>query len=66
MSLDKAIQYGKEKRRQYRGAKAIDRTCRCNGTCEYCRGNRLKHYKIADIDYKEQILENDYEEIKWN
>lgn len=29
MSLDKAIEHGKEKRRPYRGAKAVDRTC-CN------------------------------------
>lgn len=41
MSLDKAIQYGKEHRKQYRGAKAIDCTCRNNGTCEHCKNNRL-------------------------
>ena len=40
MSLDKAIQHGKEHRRPYTGAKAIDRTCRNHGSCEWCRGNR--------------------------
>ena len=28
MSLDKAIKHGKEKRKPYRGAKAVDKTCR--------------------------------------
>lgn len=41
MSLDKAIKYGKEKRKQYCRAKAIDTTCRNHGGCPYCRGNRL-------------------------
>lgn len=49
MSLDKAIEHGKEHRKKYRGAKAIDRTCRNHGSCEYCKQNRL--YK-----YKKQIL----------
>ena len=41
MTLDKAIKYGKEKRRPYTGAKAIDCTCRNHGTCEWCKQNRL-------------------------
>lgn len=41
MSFDKAIEYGKEKRKPYRGAKAIDCTCRNHGSCEWCKGNRL-------------------------
>lgn len=41
MSLDKAIKHGKEKRRPYSGAKAVDCTCRNHGSCEWCRGNRL-------------------------
>jgi len=31
MSLDKAIKYGKEKRKKYYGAKAVDHTCRNHG-----------------------------------
>lgn len=57
MSLDKAIEHGKEHRKRYYGSKAIDAQCRCGGSCLYCRGNRLKHYRRADIDYKEQINE---------
>ena len=31
MSLDKAIEHGKEHRKEYRGSKAIDKTCRNHG-----------------------------------
>lgn len=41
MALDKAIMHEKEKRKAYRGTKAIDRTCRNHGTCPYCTANRL-------------------------
>lgn len=34
MSLDKAIQHGKEHRQLYTGGKAIDRTCRNHGGCD--------------------------------
>jgi hypothetical protein len=44
MSLDKAINSGKEKRKKYRGCKAIDTSCRNNGTCPWCQG-QVK-YKI--------------------
>ena len=47
MSLEKAIAHGKEKRKPYRGAKAVDRTCRCNGGCPWCEGNRKHKYNRA-------------------
>lgn len=40
MSLDKAIASGKEHRKPYRGSKAIDRSCRNHGTCQWCQDNR--------------------------
>lgn len=40
MSLDKAIKYGKEKRKPYRKAKAIDKSCRNHGSCKWCEENR--------------------------
>lgn len=43
MSLDKAIEHGKEYREEYRGSKAIDCTCRNHGTCDWCKENRLIH-----------------------
>ena len=45
MSLDKSIKHGKERRKQYRGTKAYDKTCRNHGSCDYCRNNRLHNGK---------------------
>ena len=56
MSLDKAIKYGKEKRKPYHKAQAIDKTCRNHGGCPYCEGNR-KH-KFRD---KHPYSKNDLE-----
>ena len=57
MSLDKAVQHGKEYRKPYTGGKAIDRICRNHGSCDYCRENRLHASKvqqeIADAKLKE-------------
>ena len=41
MSLNKAIAAGKEHRKSYRGAKAVDATCRNHGSCGWCESNRL-------------------------
>lgn len=53
MSLDKAIKSGKEHRKPYKGAKAVDRTCRNHGSCPYCKGNRLhkSRKQIGRADY---------------
>ena len=55
MSLDKAIEYGKEKRKQYYGSKSVSLHCRNHGGCEWCEENRL--YKFRD---KHPILEEDF------
>lgn len=56
MSLDKSIQSGKEHRKPYRGAKAVARSCRNHGTCEWCRGTRSYKNKKrkAKSDYLEE------------
>lgn len=57
MSLDKAIEHGKEKRKEYRGCKAIDSTCRNHGGCKWCEEGRLYKFKKAkqksDFYFKE-------------
>ena len=58
MSLDKAIEHGKEKRKPYRGAKAIDCTCRNHGSCTWYRDNRL-HKRLKDEEASRQALEED-------
>lgn len=57
MSFDQAIETGKERRRPYRGAKAVDATCRNHGTCPTCR--RLRQYRnnMAEADAVEQMKE---------
>ena len=40
MSLDKAIIHKKEHRKPYRGAKAVDRSCRNHRGCPWCEENR--------------------------
>jgi len=55
MSLDKAIQHGKEHRRRYYKSKAFDASCRPGGDCPYCRNNRLHSKKIRQQAAEEQI-----------
>lgn len=54
MSLDKSIKHGKEKRKKYRGAKAIDCTCRNHNSCSWCRETRLHANKRrkAESEYE--------------
>lgn len=49
MSLDKAIEHGKEHREPYRKSKTIDRTCRNHGSCEWCKENRLHKFKKSEM-----------------
>lgn len=59
MSLYKAISHGKEKRKPYAGAKAIDRTCRNHGGCEYCKNNRLYQKNKMEEATKQALKEED-------
>ena len=61
MSLDKAIEHGKEKRKPYKGAKAIDCTYRNHGSCEWCKSNRLyKQFKMDEASRQElEEMEDD-------
>lgn len=58
MSLDKAIIFGKEKRKQYRGAKSIDPSCRNHGGCPWCEEGRMHKYRRDMIRMEEQ--ENEF------
>lgn len=31
----------KENRKAYHGAKSVSKSCRCHGTCDWCKDNRL-------------------------
>ena len=57
MSLDKAIEHGKEHRKPYIGAKAIDCTCRNHGSCSWCMSNRLYQQLRMDEASKQALKE---------
>ncbi len=48
MSLNKAIQYNKEHRKPFTGAKSICKSCRNHGGCPWCEGNRKYKYKKVE------------------
>ena len=58
MSLDKAIEHGKEHRKKYYGSKAIDASCRNHGGCSWCEENRKHKFRdkhpIEDEDLEEK------------
>ena len=58
MSMDKAIEHGKDRRRPYRGSKRFDKTCRNNGACGWCRGNRT-------VKARRQLMRADEIEREW-
>lgn len=57
MSLDKAIKHHKERRHPYKGAKAVDKTCRNHGSCDWCMSNRLHNSKSKVASAEGQIKE---------
>lgn len=57
MSLDKAIKHGKEHRKEYTGAKSVDKTCRNHGSCTWCEQNRTKKNIIKEMVAEERIRE---------
>lgn len=62
MSLDKAIEHGKEKRKPYYRSGQFDPTCRPNGGCPYCKNNRMHKHKKKECACKFQ--EKEYTEIQ--
>ena len=56
MGLNKAIEHGHEHRKEYRGAKAIDKTCRNHGSDDWALENRTYKNKKR-IESANQKLE---------
>ena len=54
MSLNKAIKSGKEHRKPYRGAKAVDKQCRNHGSCLRSYSNRVFKYKKYMMAYRKK------------
>jgi hypothetical protein len=57
MSLEKAIIHKKEHRKQYRGSKAFDCSCRNHGSCGYCESNRTIFDKKTRLRVSDQVDE---------
>ena len=55
MSLDKAIESGKEHRKPYYRSKRFDASCRCHGGCGYCLDDRMHNDKKLKIVAEEQL-----------
>lgn len=55
MSLDKAIEHHKEKRKPYRKAKRVFKGCRNHGSCSWCKENRLYKNKKREMKAKEDL-----------
>ena len=64
MSLDKSIQAGKEHRKPYRGAKAVDKACRNHGSCAYCAAGRLRKEKRLKLKEKELLADYNFDAKK--
>lgn len=60
MALDKGIKNGKEHRKEYfKLCEQIDKTCRCNGGCEWCRDNRLYKFKKKEQKMLDRLKDYD-------
>ncbi len=60
MSFHKAIKHNKEYRKSYFGAKAVDASCRCHGSCPSCKRQRLRK-KLKQMPLVED--EGDFDEL---
>lgn len=54
MSLDKAIKYGKEKRKPFRGGKSVSSKCRNHGGCKWCEDGRLHKHKKRKLMWENE------------
>jgi hypothetical protein len=61
MSLDKSIQSGKERRKPYSGAKAVDCTCRNHGSCGWCKQNRTHKNDKRELAAEQEL--RDFEKM---
>lgn len=71
MSFHKAIKYGKEHRKPYRGAKSFDYSCHNHGSCPYCTNGRQhfdrKRRTVADEKlhkWELELLEDEMSEFR--
>lgn len=59
MSLEKAIQHNKEKRKPYYDSRRFDYHCRNNGKCSWCKNSRTHRNKRKIFSCIDQEKEYD-------
>lgn len=64
MSLDKAILHGKEKRKPYYGAKAVDPSCRNHGSDSWSETNRRFNELVNNERLNQEEKDFGYIDIK--
>jgi len=57
MNNNKAILYGKEKRKPYRKSKNYDSSCRNHGSCNHCLSDRTYKNKKQELKVIEQLCD---------
>ena len=57
MTLDKAIKHNKEHRKEYRDAKAVDKTCRNHGSDIWCVHDRTNKYIKRKQEWQDKLEE---------
>lgn len=67
MGLEKAIEHEKEKRKPYKGSKAICTACRNHGSDDWGLGNRIHRYRKrqATAEQKEKEFNSRIEELEY-
>lgn len=57
MTLDKAIKHNKEYRKEYKGVKAINKTCRNHGGDAWCIHDRTNKYTKRKQEWQDKLEE---------
>lgn len=58
MAFDNKYPKRKDWIKPFYGSKAFDTSCRNNGNCAYCKGNRTINRKKIELAIKYEILNN--------
>ena len=59
MGLEKSIERGKERRKEYRDGdpRSVDTSCHNHGSCPWCKGNRTHSARVQEEIAKDKIKE---------
>lgn len=61
MGLEKGIEHGKEKRKPYYGAEAVDKSCRSHGSDPWSYENRMYKHMKKEEEMRRKEEEEEYD-----